>query len=185
MIRYFILFSFAIMLSFPALAQEGEANFALLMPETTEDVGADEKANKTKEDEKPADIIKDADQSEMSEDAAYERRLKLSRDMHKIWPVRPKIERALDKIAEQIEPQNRMRFKSAMRKAINFNTVEQTSIESMADIFTADELKAMIAFYGSKEGRSVSFKTDDYERALQPVLVKMLDKAILDTKLGQ
>ena len=167
MIRYFLLFAFAITLSFPVFAQE-KANFVVVAPEVS------------KGEIEPAD-----DTVKMSEDAAYEARLKLSRDMHEIWPVRPKIERALDKIAEQIEPQNRMRFKSAMRKAINFNTVEQTSIEAMADIFTADELKAMITFYGSKEGRSVSFKTDDYERALQPVLVKMLDKAILDTKLGQ
>jgi len=118
-------------------------------------------------------------------DKALESRLELSKQMHKIWPVRPKIENALDAIAEQIDPQNRMRFKSEMRKAINFNTVEQSSIEAMADIFTAEELTAMIAFYGSKEGRSVSFKTDDYAKALQPVLTKMLDKAVLDTKLGQ
>lgn len=163
-----LLFSLTLTLSFPAFAQE------------------------TPVDSDAGDIIaaegqiESADTSlKTSEDAAYEERLKLARDMHKIWPIRPKIERALDRIAEQIEPQNRLRFKSTMRKAINFNTVEETSVQSMADIFTADELTAMIAFYGSKEGRSVSFKTDDYERALQPVLIKMLDKAILDTKLGQ
>ena len=42
----------------------------------------------------------------------------------------------------------------------------------------------MIQFYGSKEGRSVSFKTGDYEAALQPFLIQMVDKAILDTRLG-
>lgn len=174
MIRYFFLFTTVVVfLSSPALAQEEGMKTALVLPLATEEQQSDGE-------------VEAADNKDINaQDAAYEARLKLARDMHKIWPVRPKIERALDRIAKQIEPQNRMRFKSAMRKAINFNTVEQTSIESMADIFTAKELEAMIAFYGSKEGRSVSFKTDDYERALQPVLVKMLDKAILDTKLGQ
>jgi len=128
-------------------------------------------------------VIESAD--DLLGNADYENRLELSRQMHEMWPVRPKIETVLDRIAEQIEPQNRMRFKSAMRKAIKFQALEEASIDAMADIFTSDELTAMIAFYGSKEGRSVSFKTDDYERALQPVMTKMIDKALLDTKLGQ
>ena len=114
----------------------------------------------------------------------YEARLKLARDMHEIWPIRIKVESAIDRIGEQIEEAKRLRFKSAMRQAIKFEALEQASIESMADIFTAKELSAMIAFYGSKEGRSVSHKTGDYERALEPLLIKMIDKAILDTKLG-
>lgn len=135
--------------------------------------------------EEPAQegVIESADDLLGNKD--YEARLELSRQMHEIWPVRPKIEAVLDRIIEQVEPQNRLRFKSAMRKAIKFNALEEASIDAMADIFSEAELKAMIAFYGSKEGRSVSFKTDDYERALQPVMTKMIDKALLDTRLGQ
>ena len=115
----------------------------------------------------------------------FEERLELSRQMHKIWPVRPKVENALNAISQQIDPQNRLAFKAAMRKAIGFGALEEASIDAMADIFSVKELEAMIAFYGSKEGRSVSFKTDDYEQALRPVLTKMIDKALLDVKLGQ
>lgn len=117
-------------------------------------------------------------------DDNYEERLELSRKMHEIWPVRPKVENALDIVAEQIQPQERLKFKAGMRKAIKFEALEEASIDAMADIFTVKELKAMIAFYGSKEGRSVSYKTSDYERALEPVLTKMMDKALLDVKLG-
>ena len=42
----------------------------------------------------------------------------------------------------------------------------------------------MIDFYGSKEGRSVSHKTGDYEKELQPLMIKMLDKALLNAKMG-
>ncbi|MAZ75915.1 MAG: hypothetical protein CMH31_01280 [Micavibrio sp.] len=168
MIRYFLLFVILISFSIPAFAQEEGTASVVSEVKTAE--GQIESAD---------------DMATNAQDAAYEARLKLSKDMHEIWPVRPKIEKALDSIAAQIDAQERARFKAAMRKAINFGGVEQASIEAMADIFTAEELTAMIAFYGSKEGRSVSFKTDDYQRALQPVLVKMIDKAILDTKLGQ
>jgi hypothetical protein len=114
----------------------------------------------------------------------YEGRLGLSRQMHEIWPIRPKIETALENISQQIPQQERLKFKAAMRKAIQFDALEEASVEVMADIFNAKELGAMIAFYGSKEGRSVSHKTSDYERALEPTLVKMVDKALLDVKLG-
>ena len=116
--------------------------------------------------------------------ANYEKRLELSREMHEIWPIRPKIETALENIAQQIDQQERLKFKAAMRKAIKFEALEEASIDAMADIFNAKELEAMIAFYGSREGRSVSHKTSDYERALEPALVKMVDKALLDVKLG-
>lgn len=114
----------------------------------------------------------------------YEERLELSRKMHEVWPVRPRVESALEVLSEQIEPANRTKFKAGMRRAIKFEALEEASIDAMADIFTVEELQAMIDFYGSKEGRSVSHKTDDYERAIQPVLTRMLDKSLLDVKLG-
>lgn len=114
----------------------------------------------------------------------YKQRLELSRKMHEIWPVRPKVETALEAVSVQIPQQERLKFKAGMRRAIKFEALDEASIDAMADIFSVKELEAMIAFYGSKEGRSVSHKTGDYERALRPVLVKMMDKAILDVKLG-
>lgn len=142
------------------LAEQAEA----VAPETTEPT-----------EKKPVEALKEDN---------YEERLELSRKMHEIWPIRPKVESALDAVAEQITPEERLKFKAAMRKAIKFDALEEASIDAMADIYTVNELKAMITFYGSKEGRSVSFKTDDYEKAIEPTLIKMIDKALLDVKLG-
>ncbi len=114
----------------------------------------------------------------------YEQRLTLAREMHEIWPTRPKIESVLDNVVQRAPAQERLRIKAALRKAIKFDALDEASIDSMAEIFTIKELQAMISFYGSKEGRSVSFKTDDYEKSLQPILSKMMDKALLDIKLG-
>ena len=120
----------------------------------------------------------------IEDDGNHDVRLELSEKMHEIWPIRPRIESALDDIAEQIPQGDRLKFKAAMRKAIEFQALEQASIDAMADIFSEKELNAMIAFYGSKEGRSVSHKTGDYEKALQPLMIKMIDKALADVKLG-
>lgn len=150
-------------------------SFILIVPSVyaQEDAVQDES---TAEEQSP---IKD-----INADDNYEQRLTLARQMHEIWPIRVKVESALERLAQQIEGPQRLRFKAAMRQAIKFEALEQASVDAMTDIYSAKELEAMIAFYGSKEGRSASYKTSDYESALEPLLVKMIDKAILETKLG-
>lgn len=113
-----------------------------------------------------------------------EERVELSKEMHKIWPIRQKVESALDNISERIPEKDRLKFKSGMRRAIDFDALEAESTKAMAEIYTVAELEKMIEFYGSKEGRSISVKTGDYERSLQPLMIKMVDKALLDAKMG-
>ncbi len=162
---------FIVLLMFsPAVMAQEDADAALAVSE-----GAEVASEVVSKVNAPVEALKDDN---------YEERLALSRKMHEIWPVRPKVENALDAVAEQIQPQERLKFKAGMRKAIKFEALEESSVDAMADIFTVKELEAMIAFYGSKEGRSVSYKTSDYERALEPTLIKMIDKALLDVKLG-
>lgn len=113
------------------------------------------------------------------------KRLELAGKMHDIWPIRTRMESAIDSVSESFPEEKRAQIKAAMRKSIKYDELEEESTKAMADIFTVDELNAMIAFYGSEAGRSVSAKTGDYEKAITPVLTKMLDKAMLDIRTGQ
>ena len=124
-------------------------------------------------------------QENQSKTVSEATRLELSQKMHEIWPVRPKVEDALDMAAQSFDPVNRPSFKSEMRRAIDFDELEKESVEAMARIYTAAELEAMIAFYGSPEGRAVSAKSGEYTEALKPVITRMLDKALLDVRTGQ
>lgn len=164
MMRFLTLLFVAVLFALPSMAQE----------ESSEAVEAD----------KVIEEAVDIEEGAQSRNANYEERLELSKKMHEIWPIREKIEGALDVIAEQLPQQERLKFKTALRKSIKFDALEQASIDAMADIFNKAELEKMIDFYGSKEGRSVSYKTKDYEKALQPMMMKMMDKALLDAKLG-
>lgn len=164
MIRILSLFAVLALITSPVMAQED-----------ADDVLEAQEQAAEKDDDKEIKAQDDGD---------YEVRLKLSQKMHEIWPMRQKIENALDLVSERIPEKDRLSFKAAMRKSIKFDALEETSIDAMADIFTEKELKKMIDFYGSKEGRSVSYKTSDYEKALQPMMIKMLDKALLNAKMG-
>lgn len=125
------------------------------------------------------------DEPQEKEDPTYEQRLELSEQMHDIWITRLRVEKALDKVALRLPESERAPFKAAMRRVINFDVLEQESIDAMAEIFTADELKAMVEFYGSSAGRSISTKMDAYEEIMSPVYTQMLDKALVDIKFGE
>lgn len=116
--------------------------------------------------------------------SAEDNRLALATRMHEIWPVSARVEDAITVVSENVPETEREAFKAKMRKAIDQKTLEQESIRAMAQVFTEPELQAMVDFYGSPEGRSVSAKTEDYMAILQPVMVKMLDSALLEMRTG-
>ncbi len=120
----------------------------------------------------------------LAQDAPSKERLALSQKMHEIWPMRTRMESALEAVAEGFPEDRRLEMLASMRKSIQFDELEEESIKAMAEIFTEEELKAMIEFYGSETGRAISIKTGDYEMAIRPVLAKMMDKAMMDLKLG-
>ena len=174
--KNFLTLAFIVALAFlPALAQAQDSQESGKVTGTQEsnvptDIGAPESVILEVEDVKAKGTMK--------------QRKALSQKMHEIWPIRRKVENALDSISERIDENNRAKFKAGMRRAIDFEELEEASIQAMADIYSVAELEKMIDFYGSKEGRSISVKTGDYEKQLQPLMIKMVDKALLDAKMG-
>jgi len=116
--------------------------------------------------------------------AEEQNRLELATRMHEIWPIRMRVESALDAVAGGFPPERQAEGKARLRQSVKYDLLEEESIKSMADIFTAQELQAMIDFYGSEVGKSISTKTADYELLMRPAMVRMLDKAVLDLRLG-
>lgn len=112
------------------------------------------------------------------------KRLELAKKMHEIWPIRTRMESALESVAEGFPEDKRPEIKAAMRKSVQFDQLEEASINAMAETFTEEELEAMIEFYGSEVGRSISAKTENYEFALRPIMMQMVDKAMLDLRTG-
>ncbi|PZQ48856.1 MAG: hypothetical protein DI551_00550 [Micavibrio aeruginosavorus] len=110
--------------------------------------------------------------------------LELAKKMHEIWPIRTRIESAIDNIAKNFPEEKRAEVKATIRKNVQYDQLQEESIRAMASTYTAEELQAMIDFYGSDLGRSISAKTVDYEVALRPVMTKMMDKAVMDLRTG-
>ncbi len=119
-----------------------------------------------------------------TEEAIPASRLELAQKMHEIWPIRTRMETAIDSIAEGFPEDKQPQIKAAMRKSMKFDQLEEASVKAMADTFTEEELQEMIKFYGSETGKSISAKTGLYEQALRPIMMQMIDKAMLDMRTG-
>lgn len=111
-------------------------------------------------------------------------RLDLARQMQDIWPIRTRIESAIESVAQNFPPEKQAEAKATIRKSIQYDQLEEESVQALASTYTEEELRAMIDFYGSETGRAISAKTVDYEAAIRPSLIKMMDKAMLDLKTG-
>lgn len=118
------------------------------------------------------------------EETVSTERLDLAKQMQDIWPIRTRIETAIDSVAQSFPPERQAEVKATIRKSIQYDQLEEESIQALASTYTADELRAMVDFYGSETGRAISAKTSDYEAAIRPSLVRMMDKAMLDLKTG-
>ena len=114
-----------------------------------------------------------------------ERRLRLAERMHEIWSTRERINDALKSMAQRYPESERDSFMNAMQLAIDYGKVEEASIDAMVKTYTAQELQAMVDYYGSKAGQSAEAKRSIYQDRIQPVIQKMIDKALMAYKTGE
>ncbi len=112
-------------------------------------------------------------------------RLALSAEFHKLRPLRDQIDKTIIALGEKLPDATRPQYLSDMAKTVNYKQAEDASIKAMAETFTLPELKAMIAYYSSPEGRSAADKMSDYQHKITPAIAKALDDAIAAIKYGK
>ena len=116
--------------------------------------------------------------------AELKERTTLAEQFAKVHPIKPRIDATIDMLGNGIAPEQRTKYFADMQKNLDYKTIEDASIKSMAQTFTPAELKKMIEYYSSPEGISIEKKTPDYEAKLQPAVKTALDAAITKIKYG-
>ncbi|HNQ92257.1 MAG TPA: hypothetical protein PKI93_04925 [Alphaproteobacteria bacterium] len=112
-------------------------------------------------------------------------RMALSRELHDIKKVKEQVLGDIDNIAQSLPMNEREDFKKYMELHVDFDALEQKSIEYAADTYTIHEFKAMIAYFGSNEGRSAEAKGGEYAAKFGPEVQKEIDKAIMAAKFDK
>ncbi len=130
----------------------------------------------------PASVF--AQETGNSVSAAMEQKIELAERMHEIRPARAQIDDAIDSISKRLPASERGKFLVSVRDAIDYEQIERHSIESMAEVFTVEELEAMVEFYSRPVTRNISDKFSEYHQLMQPEIVRMLDKAMMEMRTG-
>jgi len=120
----------------------------------------------------------------MAQDSNLERRLKLAETMHEFRPARDQVDSAILKVAQMKPPAERAAFILAAQKALNYKALEKASVEAMAEVYTLEELEAMVAYYSQPEARSAARKYSAYAAKVQPHITRMLDQALMRARVG-
>lgn len=117
-----------------------------------------------------------------SQDFDRAERIKLSKDLHDIRNIRERINGIVAGAADTIPEADREDFQKYVQLKVNYDALEEKSIAYAADIYTVPELKAMIAYFGSADGRSAESKGAVFSDKIGKDIIAEVDAAILAAK---
>jgi len=85
-------------------------------------------------------------------------------------PVEDEVKAAIADMAQKVAPDQRALFKQLGETSVDYTRLRTSAEQSVAQVFTDDEIKAMTTFYSSPEGQSVRVKMKMYDALMAPVM---------------
>ena len=110
-----------------------------------------------------------------------ENRAKVVDEYLKVIPVKDLLDDLTEKLAATVPENKREAFKSMLTKHFDLDALVAAEKQSLAKIFTVGELRAMIAYQSTPEGKSSMKKMGAYIADLMPVVQAELVKAVQAT----
>lgn len=109
-------------------------------------------------------------------------RVRLSKDLHDIRNIRDRINTIILEAANTIPPEDREDFQRYVQLKVDYDALEAKSIQYAAEVYTAPELKVMISYFGSADGRSAEAKGQVFADKIGKDIIAQVDAAILAAK---
>ena len=100
-------------------------------------------------------------------------RLKIAKEYNQIFPVKQDIETAISAMILQVPAADRPLLESILKRNVNVERLETASQLALAETFTLEELKALMAFYKTDSGKAVKEKMPQFQQKIQPILETM------------
>ena len=115
---------------------------------------------------------------EGSSSAELAAKIELAKKYSAAVPVETEIANSIEKLVLQVPVDQRALFKSILQRFIKADRLRTVSELALAETFTQDELKAMVAFYETPEGKAVREKMGLYQEKMQPIMEQMVRDAV-------
>jgi hypothetical protein len=110
-----------------------------------------------------------------------ENRAKVVDEYLSLVPTKELVDDMTERLAATVPEDKREAFKSMLTKHFDLSALLAAQKQSLAKIFTVGELKAMIAYQSTPEGRSSLKKMGAYMADMMPVVQAELQKAVQAT----
>ena len=108
----------------------------------------------------------------------------LAQAFFEVRPVGEAADAAIAQIAATKPEAERAIFIKKMRANMDYAHLESEMTTALVNTYSADEIKAMTAFYGSPLGKSIMEKQGDFQTAVSNILASMLDQAFMKATYG-
>jgi len=105
-------------------------------------------------------------------------RLAAAREYLKAAPPAEMIESTVAQLAARLPENRRDEFRKALAKVLSSEHLEEITLQAIVKHFTVKEIKALTAFYGSPEGRSISKKFTAYMADVMPAIQQEVNEAL-------
>ena len=112
------------------------------------------------------------------------KKIELAKKMHEIRPAKAQVDEALDQVGRNLPPMERDKFLKMVEGAFDYAKLEKLSIDTMVELFTVAELEKMVEYFGSPEAKSIATKLPEYQKKIQPEIVRSLDAAMMAQRTG-
>ncbi len=109
-------------------------------------------------------------------------RVKLATFYHDAMDLREIVNRDIEAAGQGLSEKDFATYTKAVQVHLDYVKLEQDSIQAMAQTFTLPELKALVAFYGSPEGKSAHSKMPLYIGQIAPEIRKAIDASLMDAQ---
>tara|TARA_R110002124_G_scaffold64985_2_gene177857 strand:- start:676295 stop:676708 length:414 start_codon:yes stop_codon:yes gene_type:complete len=107
-----------------------------------------------------------------------------AQEFFEVKPVSDMATQAIVSIALSKPAEEQDLFMRQMRVHMDYAALEAAMTDALVDVYSYEEIQAMVDFYGSDLGKSIGAKQSQFEKAVSPILQKMLDKAFVDANYG-
>jgi hypothetical protein len=111
-----------------------------------------------------------------------ENRIVVAKQYLEVMPPKEMLHEVANRVAPTLPEQNRKLFMDVMNSAGIEQAADRITLDGLVKYFTVDELKAMVAFYGSPTGKSAYKKFAPYMGEIMPQIQQEVRKAVAAAK---
>jgi hypothetical protein len=97
-------------------------------------------------------------------------------------PIAKMMEESIEQISLSLPANQRILFVAQMRQVVDGRQLQAIALDKMAEVFTAEELDALAAFYGSPVGQTIVTKFPVYMAEVMPVIQRELARAVREVE---